>query len=100
MKLRIGIAILAIMAIVITKDSTASGNILLDISVIPFFAIVASLFSLYLSYFNFDNAKLLLALSMEMTIGAIFVLYLILTFEREKNFPKIVAKQDGPKSAT
>jgi NADH:ubiquinone oxidoreductase subunit 6 (subunit J) len=93
-------AILAIMTILITKDPKLSGDQFLDISSIPFFAIVCSLFSLYLTYFDFNNAKLLLALSMEFTIGGIFALYFILTFKREKNFPNAIGKQDESKSFT
>jgi len=74
--------ILAIMTILISKDSPFSSYKLLDISSLPFFAIVTGLFSLFMTYFDFNSARLLVALSMEFTIGSIFALYLIISLKR------------------
>jgi len=78
--------ILAMMAIIITKVPNIVIYRLLDVSAIPFFGIVTGLFSLYLSYVDFNSSKLLLAFTMEFTIGGIFVLYLILTLKKKQFF--------------
>jgi len=78
--------ILAMMAIIITKVPKVDIYRLLDISAIPFFGIVTGLFSLYTSYFDFGTSKILLAATMEFTIGSIFALYVILTLKRKQFF--------------
>ena len=79
-------SILAMVAIIVTKVSNKIIYRLLDVSAIPFFGLICGFFSLYLSYFDFNNSKFLLALTMEFTIGGIFALYLILTLKRNRFF--------------
>ncbi len=50
---------------------------LLYLAAIPIFGIILGLFSIFISYFNFDIAKVIFGLGMEVTIAEIFTLFVL-----------------------
>ena len=83
--------ILAFVAIIETRASKSpTDKFPIIIMVVPILGIFTGLMSLYLSYFSysFDMGKLLLAVTMELTISSIFGLFLLLIAVHEVSLKK------------
>jgi uncharacterized membrane protein YdcZ (DUF606 family) len=73
-------SILAIFAIISTKSKK---RIPVEVTTLPIFGIITSLFSLYFVYLEnyLSTARGLIALSMELTIGSFLAITLLLNYE-------------------
>jgi len=75
--------ILAFFAIISTKMKTEQIKKLpIGLIIIPIFGAFLGLFALYFAYFNLNSAKILLAVSMEFTVGNFLVLYSLANKEK------------------
>jgi len=76
--------ILAFFAIIATKmNSGQIKKLPIGLIIIPILGAFLGLFALYFAYFNLNSAKILLAISMEFTVGNFLVLYSLV--EKQKS---------------